>query len=155
MKENAIHNVWSHWLRPCKYTGTTGQGLGGVQATRFFVLLLYQHNIKYQGMTASKTICMCTQPYRPVAQIPQCTSPISNNAPVPYPTKHHFVTEMSTCVHISITKWYIVRYLFNALWFVSWYEASISFWFSISVWYWNKYLTRCCEIALTCSVHII
>ena len=34
----------------------------------------------------------------------------SQNAPVPYPTMHHFVTEMCTCLHISVTKWCIVRY---------------------------------------------
>ena len=27
-----------------------------------------------------------------------------HNAPVPYPTMHHFVTEMCTCVHIFVTK---------------------------------------------------
>ena len=35
----------------------------------------------------------------------------SHNAPVPYPTMHHFVTEMCTHVHISVTKWCIVGYL--------------------------------------------
>ena len=28
---------------------------------------------------------------------------ISHIAPIPYPTMHHFVTEMCTCVHISVT----------------------------------------------------
>ena len=32
----------------------------------------------------------------------------SRNGPVPYPTMHHFETEMCTCVHISVTKWCIV-----------------------------------------------
>ena len=45
---------------------------------------------------------------RPVKQIPLCTSCIS--------TIHHFVTEMCTYVHISVTKWCIVGYLSNALW---------------------------------------
>ena len=45
---------------------------------------------------------------RPVTQILQCTSSISHNTP--------FVTEMCTCVHISATKWCIVRYLSDALW---------------------------------------
>ena len=40
----------------------------------------------------------------------------SHNAPVPYPTMHHFVTEMCTRVHISVTKWCIVGYLPDALW---------------------------------------
>ena len=40
----------------------------------------------------------------------------SHNAPVPYPTMHHFVTEMCTCVHISVTNWCIVGYLLDALW---------------------------------------
>ena len=33
-----------------------------------------------------------------------------------YPTMHHFVTEMCTCVHISVTKWCIVGYETGALW---------------------------------------
>ena len=33
-----------------------------------------------------------------------------------YPTLHHFVTEMCTHVHISVTKWCIVRYDTDALW---------------------------------------
>ena len=44
----------------------------------------------------------------------------SHSALVPYlmlwATMHHFVTEMSTCGHISVTKWCIVGYLSNALW---------------------------------------
>ena len=40
----------------------------------------------------------------------------SHIAPVQYPTMHHFVTEMCTCVHISVTKLCIVVYLSNALW---------------------------------------
>ena len=40
----------------------------------------------------------------------------SHNAPVPYPTMPHFVTEMCTHVHISVTKWCIMGYLSNALW---------------------------------------
>ena len=40
----------------------------------------------------------------------------SHIAPVPYPTMHHFVTEMCTCVHISVTKLRLVGYLSDALW---------------------------------------
>ena len=40
----------------------------------------------------------------------------SHNAPVPYPKMHHFVTEMCTHVHISVTKWCIVGYWADALW---------------------------------------
>ena len=39
-----------------------------------------------------------------------------HNAPDPYPTMHHFVTEMCTYVHISVTKWCIVGCLSDALW---------------------------------------
>ena len=39
----------------------------------------------------------------------------SLNVPILYPTMHHFVTEMCTCVHISITKWCIVEYWSGAL----------------------------------------
>ena len=40
----------------------------------------------------------------------------SQNASVPYPTMQHFLTEMCTCVHISVTKWCIEGYLHDALW---------------------------------------
>ena len=40
----------------------------------------------------------------------------SHNASDKYPTTQHFVTEMCTCVHISVTKWCIVGYLSEALW---------------------------------------
>ena len=39
----------------------------------------------------------------------------SHNAPVSYSTMHHSVTEMCTCVYISVTKWCIVGHLSNAL----------------------------------------
>ena len=40
----------------------------------------------------------------------------SHNAPASYPTMHHFVAEMCTCVHISVTKWCTLGYLSDALW---------------------------------------
>ena len=40
----------------------------------------------------------------------------SHNVLIPYPTMHHFVTEMCTCAHISVTKWRIVGYLPDSLW---------------------------------------
>ena len=40
----------------------------------------------------------------------------SHNASDIYPTMHHFVTEMCTHVHISVTKWCIVGYETDALW---------------------------------------
>ena len=40
----------------------------------------------------------------------------SHNASNKYPTMHHFVTEMCTHVHISVTKWCIVEYGTDALW---------------------------------------
>ena len=48
----------------------------------------------------------------------QCCVPFhkSHNASDKYPTMHHFVTEMCTCVHISVTKWCIVGYGTGALW---------------------------------------
>ena len=46
---------------------------------------------------------------RHVAQIPQCTSR-------PYPTVHHFVTGMCTCVHIYVLEWCILVYAADALW---------------------------------------
>ena len=41
---------------------------------------------------------------------------ISHNAPVQYLTMRHFVTEMCTREHISLTKWCIVVYLSDAMW---------------------------------------
>ena len=46
----------------------------------------------------------------------QDLSHISHNAPNKYPTMHHFVTEMCTCVHISFTNWCIVGYGTVASW---------------------------------------
>ena len=46
----------------------------------------------------------------------------SHNALGKYPTMHHFVTEMCTIVHISVTKWCIVGYGTVALW---------------DLWYWS------------------
>ena len=43
----------------------------------------------------------------------------SHNAPVPYPTMYHFVTEMCARVKIFVTKWCIVGYLSEALWDLS------------------------------------
>ena len=39
----------------------------------------------------------------------------SHNASDKYPTMHHFVTEMCTYVHISVTKWCIVGYGIGAV----------------------------------------
>ena len=47
-----------------------------------------------------------------------------HHAPVAYPAMHHFVTEMCTCVHISVTKWCIVGYGTGALWDL--WDGSIS-----------------------------
>ena len=51
----------------------------------------------------------------------------SHKAPVPYPTMHHFVTEMCTCVRISVTKWCIVGYLSKAIWNL-WNGSMASLW---------------------------
>ena len=40
----------------------------------------------------------------------------SHNTLDKYPIMHHFLTEMCTHVHISVTKWCIVRYGTGALW---------------------------------------
>ena len=40
----------------------------------------------------------------------------SHNALDTYPLMHHFVTEICTHVHISVTKWWIVWYGTGALW---------------------------------------
>ena len=40
----------------------------------------------------------------------------SHNALDKYPRMHHFVTEMCTNVHISVTKWCIMKYQIGELW---------------------------------------
>ena len=50
-----------------------------------------------------------------VSPIPKDLLHKSDNAHVPYPIMHHFVTEMCICVHISVTKWSIMGCLSNAL----------------------------------------
>ena len=57
----------------------------------------------------------------------------SHNVPELCPTMHHFVTEMSTCVHISVTNWCIVGYLPDALWDL--WNGSIleSYWYIFEV----------------------
>ena len=40
----------------------------------------------------------------------------SHNVSDKYPTMHHFLTEICTCVHISVTKWFIVEYVTSGLW---------------------------------------
>ena len=64
---------------------------------------------------------------RHVAQIPQCTSSVSRKLGA----MHHFVTEICTCVHISVRKWCIVGYMTNAQWdlrdgSISWYYTVLS-----------------------------
>ena len=39
---------------------------------------------------------------------------LHKSPPVPYSTMHHFITEMCAYVNISVTKWCIVGYLFDA-----------------------------------------
>ena len=60
-----------------------------------------------------------------VVQIPQCTRD-------QYPTMPHFISEMCTRVHISVTKWCIVEYI--CLWcivgFVRWLTSMLSAEFS-------------------------
>ena len=59
-----------------------------------------------------------------ISQTPLCTSP--------KPTMHHFVAEMCTCVHISVTKYCIVGYLCDALWDL-WDGSIASTWRKIKV----------------------
>ena len=61
----------------------------------------------------------------------------SQNARVPYPTMQHFVTEICTCVHISVTKCCIVGYLSDALWDICDWSIEIP-WCSCSVLTSNK-----------------
>ena len=71
----------------------------------------------------------------------------SHNAQALNPTMHHFVTEMCTCVHISVTKWCIVGKLSNALWdgFVRWVYwrrcPYVILWYHPNnPWHWNIFI---------------
>ena len=55
-------------------------------------------------------------PYIPVTNELWVDFNKSHNAPVSCLTMHHFVTEMCTHVHISVTQWCIVRHETGALW---------------------------------------
>ena len=61
--------------------------------------------IQYQAITWTSTVLSPLDP-----------SHKSNHASDKYPTLHHFVTEMCTSVHISVTKWCIVGYGTGVLW---------------------------------------
>ena len=39
----------------------------------------------------------------------------SHNGPVQHPTMHHFVAEIWTWVYLSVAKWWIMRYLPDAI----------------------------------------
>ena len=65
----------------------------------------------------------------------------SHNAPFPYPTRHHFITEMCTCVHISVTKWCIVGYLPDALWDL--WDGSIKLYY-LFIWCGQPVVTQKC-----------
>ena len=65
----------------------------------------------------------------------------SQNASVPYPTMHHFVTEMFTHVHISVTKCCIVGYGTDAFWDL--WDGSI---LSCSIHWWNFFFISAAEI---------
>ena len=65
----------------------------------------------------------------------------SYNAPVTYPTVHYFVTEMCTCVHISVTKWYIVLYVSDALWDLWDGSIEINVWQTTLTVIWSHRLT--------------
>ena len=82
----------------------------------------YDHGIHLQQLGCLGIICDETcvmhiftftlhfSPYAPIGQIHR-----SYNTLVPHPTMNHFVTEMCTHVHISVTKWCIVGCLPNVL----------------------------------------
>ena len=64
-----------------------------------------------------------------------------HETPVPYPTMHHFVLYICTCVHISVTGWYIREYLFDALWDL-WdgFISQTALWcLGMVIWTWNPW----------------
>ena len=71
---------------------------------------------KHQALNSVGDTCICLRlftslhlhSHRPISQITWCIGRISHNA--------HFVTEMCTLVHISVTKWCSVGYSSNTLW---------------------------------------
>ena len=58
--------------------------------------------VSYTPRDASLLLRQCNS--MPISQIPQRTCLISHNAPLSYPTMHHFVTEICTCAHFCYKK---------------------------------------------------
>ena len=88
--------------------------LRGIYRDRWIPRIKGQQRGKWFHLMTSS--CMLVRRYRvpyiannkPISQISECICAISHNA--------NFVTEMFTCVHIFVTKWCSVGYLFDALW---------------------------------------
>ena len=72
-----------------------------------------------------------------IIELTHLTNPIMHGK---YPTMHHFVTEMCTRVHISVTKWCIVGYEIGALW--DWCNRSIGPWSMMMSWHENVFRIR-------------
>ena len=70
-----------------------------------FLALIHPRCIWFHNILWACIICYVYCANRHVAQIPQCTSFVSHNAPF-----------CNRNVHISVTKWCIVGYLSTALW---------------------------------------
>ena len=87
------------------------------------IQVTYNHVIMYFHISPSQTCddeSHCTEQYiydTAIARIGILHNMIYilqyHNTPVAYPTKHHFVTEMCTCMHISVTKWCLVDICLN------------------------------------------
>ena len=61
------------------------------------------------------TVCVISGSLSSIRTDFGCLLHKSHNAIVPYHTMHHFVKEMWTCVHISVTKWCLLGHMSNCI----------------------------------------
>ena len=102
-QEKILYRI--HWPTT-QYVYILGDIFKCIHITYRWILLMIHKKIKWgiqQHVTGIVTLFFFKTGHRPlpeynrpVVQIPQCTSSAL--------TMHHFVTEMCTCVHISVTK---------------------------------------------------
>ena len=111
----------------CRYEGLVDLGFGLLQDRGLISVCFCWYQIWYDNeFYWSYMIFMCKSLRIIVASFKMQTlsndvviidpSKKSHNASDKYLTMHHFVTEMCTYVHISVTKWCIVGHGTSALW---------------------------------------
>ena len=95
--------MYRNWCRNYIELGDTHQITIHVVSQTFW--MQWSKVLQLQGLKAEIARDVIKAVNRPISQIPQCIGAVSHNAPF-----------CNRNVHISVTKWCIVGYLFDALW---------------------------------------